>query len=633
MGNWQNVTLGDIGRGFARYRPFIAVIAGVVLVAGFLGGEVRDDTNVTAGNFGDRAGTSGDTSQAASTAEGAGSSVAAGGTTDAASAGSAPATGGATRAIGAAGGSAAASAGATQPAGGEQAASGPLTTPAGVGPDCDPATGRIRVPSLAAPPCHPMVAKGSGKATWQGVTPDAITVVWYRVKASPAVAAALSAAGAADEWPNTQDTVKVWADLLSKHWNLHGRHIDLKIVEGVTETTDDAGGRRDAIDLADKFKPFAVINSPNNSFVDELVGRKILCICTTSQPQEFYESRAPYAGWTTLMSSTQGYIHRAEYVGKRLAGQKAKHAGYRNSPTDPMNDEERVFGLLYYETPDRAYASGVEFFKRELARYGVQLKVALAYPSDLAQAQQDSRSLISRLKAEGVTSVIFSGDFLTPATFTAEADNQQWHPEWIITGSALTDTALFARTYHKDQWNRAFGISFLALRVPREKGESWRLHEWHAQRPPAAENTQATLYAPFFIFGTGVQLAGPNLTPETFGEGLFSYPLTGGRVTAPTFSYGRKGIWDRDPWNLTDFTLYDDVAEIWWDPSEPGPDEVGNNGVGLYRFVDNGKRYMPGTHPASEPRVFDKANAPTILAEHPANEKPPAYGHEHFYGE
>ena len=27
------------------------------------------------------------------------------------------------------------------------------------------------------------------------------------------------------------------------------------------------------------------------------------------------------------MASTQGYIHRAEYVGKRLAGRKAKFAG------------------------------------------------------------------------------------------------------------------------------------------------------------------------------------------------------------------------------------------------------------------------------------------------------------------
>jgi len=631
MGNWQNVTLADIAKGFARYRPFIAVLAGVILVAAFMPGQSRGPSDVTASELdaalgttqttvagdaadagGDIASTDGTTVDGATTAgvTGGGGTVGTGGPARSAS------TGGST-------------AGATS--GGGATSTGAQPVPAGTGADCDPATGRIRIPTKFAAPCKPIVAKAqNGGATSFGVTADEITIVWYRGVADPAVTAALTAAGAADQREDVDHTVQQYADILTHHFNLYGRKIKFHIHNGDAKAEDDAQGRADAKAVVDKYKPFAVINSVNNAFVDQLVASKVICICTTSQPQEFYEQRFPYAGWTTLMSSSQGYIHRAEYVGKRLAGQKARWAGTRDV-TQQMNQEERVFGLLYYETPDNAYRGGVEFFKKELARYGVQLKEVLAYPSNLAQAQEQTRSLISKLKASGVNSVIFSGDPITPATFTTEAQNQRWQPEWIITGSALVDTTLFARTYNQDQWSRAFGISYLSLRFPEEQTTSFNIHRWHTGQPPRAGNTHGVLWAPFFILGTGMHMAGPQLTPQTFAKGLFEYPPTGGFVTAPHTSYGRHGIWDRDPWKLVDLTQYDDVTEIWWDRTATGPDEVGNNGVGMYRYVDGGKRYLPGQHPQTPPKAFDPNGAPTILDRAPENERAPEYEHKHHY--
>jgi hypothetical protein len=128
-------------------------------------------------------------------------------------------------------------------------------------------------------------------------------------------------------------------------------------------------------------------------------------------------------------------------------------------------------------------------------------------------------------------------------------------------------------------------------------------------------------------------MAGPKLTPATFAQGLFDYPVSGaGSVTSPTISYGRHGIWDKAPFNLVDLTQFDDVAEIWWDRTAQGPDDVGNEGVGMYHWVDNGKRYLPGSQPTTDPRVFDDGkNSPTILDTPPANEKPPEYEHKHYY--
>lgn len=626
MGNWQNITLAEIVRGFARYRPFIAVVAGIILVTAFLPGSDPADTDLATGGI-DSVTADGTTTGADAT----GTTVATDDTGAATDAGAAAAGGAVAGAVGRAGGGRAAS---TPTGGGGGATTGGSSTGAvpvaeGIGPDCDQATGRVRVPTKFAPPCKPMVGDNGGN-TSSGVTGKEITLVWYRGVADPAVTAALTAAGAADTQENVNDTITRYSEVLNAHWYFYGRKIKFIIHNGDAEADDDATGRADAKNVVDKYKPFAVINSINNAFVDELVANKVICICTTSQPQEFYEQRFPYAGWTTLMSSSQGYIHRAEYIGKRLAGQKAQYAGTRD--LTPMNTETRVFGLLYYETPENAYRGGVEFFKKELARYGVTLKAVLAYPSNLAQAQEQTRPLISKLKSEGVTSVIFSGDPITPATFSTEAQNQRWQPEWILTGSALTDTTLFARTYNQDQWSRAFGLSYLNVRYPEEQGTAYKMHQWHVGSPPRAGNTYGVLWAPFWIFGTAVHMAGPQLTPQTFAKGLFEYPPTGNMVTAPHTSYGRHGIWDRDPWNLVDLTQYDDVTEIWWDRTASGPDEVGNQGIGMYRYVDGGKRYLPGQHPQSPPRVFDPNGSPTILADVPANEKAPDYEHKHYYG-
>jgi hypothetical protein len=325
------------------------------------------------------------------------------------------------------------------------------------------------------------------------------------------------------------------------------------------------------------------------------------------------------------MSSTQGYIHRAEYVGKRLAGRNAKWAG--TSDALPMNVKKREFGLLYFETADSAYKSGVDFFEKELTKYGVKLKVRLAYtgPPNLAATQEQSRPFIAKLKQSGVTSILFAGDPISPAIFTREATNQRYFPEWIITGSALTDTTIFARTFDQAQWDKAFGVSYLNARYPREQADAYKLHVWHHGRPPTADNQYAVIYneGPFPMF-TGIHMAGPELTPQTWARGMFSFPPTGaGKVTSAHVSFGDHGLWP-----FPDFTQNDDVTEIWWDPRATGEDEVGNPGLGMYRYVDGGNRYLPGKHPKTDPRVFDANKSPTFYDQRPANERPPDYPHQ-----
>src|SRR3546814_12399489 len=88
------------------------------------------------------------------------------------------------------------------------------------------------------------------------------------------------------------------------------------------------------------------------------------------------------------------------------------------------------------------------------------------------------------------------------------------------------------------------------------------------------------LYYQMYILAIGIQLAGPNLTPETFQAGMYAYP--GG--------VGPRGTWGFGP---GDHTPTDDYREIWWDPDRISP-QNNKPGAGVQRTAG-----APG-HPGTE---------------------------------
>ena len=97
------------------------------------------------------------------------------------------------------------------------------------------------------------------------------------------------------------------------------------------------------------------------------------------------------------------------------------------------------------------------------------------------------------------------------------------------------------------------------------------------------------------IFFTGVHLAGPAAhredVPRRARSGSRPTPTT--TPTRLHLSWGRHGIWKG-----VDLTGSDDATVVWWDPDATGPDEVGRDGTGLYRYADEGARYLPGEWPS-----------------------------------
>jgi hypothetical protein len=610
MAKIEEVTIGDLKQGFVRYRPFIAVVAAIaalmIVLPGKGGGGPSTQASTTVGTAYGQDGAQVDAGGGSST------TVAGGNGSPGVSVPGAPAP-----SLG--GGGAGGGAAAPKPGGGGGAAVGSAGGAAkgGMVANCDPATNRISIPARTAVACLPAFSGDNGGATYQGVTADTIKVAWFDGQTDAATEAVLSAAGANDSPEQVEAQIRDWIAFYEAHHQMYGRKVELSIVQGTGPSTDNAAARADALKIAD-MGVFAVLNAPNNTFVDELVARGVMCMCTVSQPIEAYQRWAPYV-WTTLMASTQGYVHRAEYIGKRLANQNAQWAGsalFQNQP--------RKFGIMYYDTDDKAYKAGIDFFVTELRdKYGIEPAVVAEYHGypETARSQEEARPLIQKFVQAGVSSIICVCDPFGPIFFTSEATRQAYLPEWIVTGSALTDTAFFARLYDQNQWSHAFGISYLTARMPEQLGESYRLLTWHFGREPSAPAGYGTIRGPIDLLYQGIHYAGPNLNPNTFRDGMFASPPSGeGTVTGVHQSFGEKGIW---PW--PDYIAFDDVTEVWWDPGANGEDELGNPGVGLYRYVDGGRRYLPGQHPASPPKAFDQAGTVTIYDTPPESDRWPEY--------
>ena len=86
------------------------------------------------------------------------------------------------------------------------------------------------------------------------------------------------------------------------------------------------------------------------------------------------------------------------------------------------------------------------------------------------------------------------------------------------------------------------------------------------------------IYAQLQILAIGVQMAGPNLTPDSFAQGLFRYPTSNGPLGTWKFGDG-------------DYTTSQDSREIYWDPNRKSV-QTGKNGA--YVETEPGKRYAIG---------------------------------------
>jgi len=587
-----------------RYGVALAVVVAlvvtlIVLPGNTTGGQGQLGTGTAAG-----AGAGG--SVRASGPGSAGSSGAGG-----AASGATSSAGGPTGSSGGAGGGGGAAGG---PSGGGGAASasaasgGPAVT-FGTGPHCR-GDGRQLGVSYAMPPCVQWNSKDNGGATGQGVTRNKILIVRYIPQIDPGTRAILQGAQLSDD----PSTVARAYQALTRYGNLHyetyGREVVMQDFNASGSPTSDENSRADAIAIATNIKPFAVIEgdpaqAAPSVFIRELASRNVPCFCSTSWPSDIYTSLPPIV-FSPLPTDTEYAQDTAEYVCKHLAGHNVQYGGV--GVTGP-----RKFGLIYVTGQNEvAFPEDIEakpLAEKYFGQCGIHFVKEVGYSYDPGRNQTDVTNMIAQLKAAGVTTVVPFWDPLYPILITQESTRQAFFPEWIITGTGLSDTTTAGRLYDQNQWNHAFGASPLWITwATVAKSAGYREYHWaRPQDPPGSEGVLINIYrARIAELFTAIQMAGPNLNQSTLTAGAFAYPHTGGTPGRPLLFRTRDYP-----------TAIKDFSEVYYDPNASGPDERGNSGRGEITRADAGKRYQIGQWYSGPPHVFGNAPNPVTVTDNP----------------
>ena len=474
---------------------------------------------------------------------------------------------------------------------------------------CDTSSGMVAIPFVFRTECFADVDDNGG-ATAPGVTADTIKVVaWLPSEDDPVRALLLQRIGFDATNAELREAYEGFVEIFQSSYQTYGRRVELDFVEASGSILDNTAARADAVRAAEELGAFAVLGGPviGTAWTDELHARGVVCIACPgiSDPEPSVFSLPPTSGQTRA--------HLVEYVTTKLAGEPAEFAG------DDLRDEERVFGHLALgmgEGDER----GAERLEEALAEEGVELAESILYPLDPGRAAELATNAVTRMQSAGVTTVLVQADPILLPAFTREATKQEWFPEWVLGGSPFIDTTSFARTFDPRQWEHAFGISYFPPQVDPAVSAPVHLYEWFHGEPPPVEGAipLLLLYPQVTLFFTGLEYAGPELTPETMRNGLFTMPPTARAVTQPSVSYGEHR-WD-DP----DYAGIDDMVELWWDPDAEGLDEAGEAGEGMYRYVDGAARRLRDEW-SRDVRVFDPEGTVTVIEELPAPERPPAY--------
>ena len=278
----------------------------------------------------------------------------------------------------------------------------------------------------------------NGGATAPGVTKDRITVVAVVPNETQLQTDPVKPNHMADRSLSTYvDAIHDYLLPQMKFYETWGRDIEVKFI--TSSGSDEAAQRADVVAVK-AMKPFAVFHEVVKGLdvLETEIAKAKIPIMGFSTTATKANQQAPYR-WGPSDSQAAA-LNSAEVIGKQLVGKKAQYAG------DDVKDQTRKFGVVYIKTLVD-YPQFVDYFKK----YGGTITNENPYDADGSTfgnstvSEELAPTMVTRMKAAGVTTVIMLGDFSMNKALMDNATKQEWNPEWFFTGAVYADIGTLAR--------------------------------------------------------------------------------------------------------------------------------------------------------------------------------------------
>jgi hypothetical protein len=438
-----------------------------------------------------------------------------------------------------------------------------------------------------SPPCVPYFDPklDNGGATSKGVTRDEISIaVPQQFLEDGSIAPRL-------------------ATFFNKRFEFYGRKVTLTAFTPTgcaNGQPDPAKMRADAVAVDEELQAFASLAYCNASgadhhYYDALAQRKTVSITDgnlTTGVESHYAARAPYE-WNVQPGVETILANTAQFVCATLAGRAPRYAGPAQARA-----ATRKFGLIYTRAVDGTVPD-IGPLRNGLKACGTSLfEVRDDQSSD---ASRNGVNTIVSMQNAGVTSILCVCNVLdTRGIYMPAATGQGYQPEWVESTYINNDLDnSYAGNAPPDQAQHVLGVSFRNKLLPKQNMPwYWAIREADPGADPQGNTYYAanSRYQQLLLLASGIQLAGPKLTPQSFAAGLqrarFPNPGAGG---SPYFQ-ARVGF------DSGRHTMTADATMFWYDPQRPGT--IDPSVPGAICYVDRGRRYSLGTWRRSDPTFF-----------------------------
>ncbi|MHB8464549.1 MAG: ABC transporter substrate-binding protein, partial [Acidimicrobiales bacterium] len=438
-----------------------------------------------------------------------------------------------------------------------------------------------------SPACAGWSGGDNGGATSVGVTASTITFT-YRETDLPNIGALVAQMSNGklhvnETQADLERTLRVMTTYFNNHFQFYGRKLQIKIFHGQGSLANEAlgGGQdaatADAIQAAQQEHAFGDLSGLTEPYAEALTAHHVMDFDPLYMSAPWFTQRDPYA-WSVLPDCTKVATAVVDFGTKMFVGRPADYAG------GDLKGKPRRIGIVAPDNP--VYQSCEDTALRAARAAGLPIADHRSYPLSIDTLQSNAQTLVSEFQNEGITTIVLANDPITTFFMTADADQAGYFPEWVLTGVGFSDADYVGQLMDQKEWTHAAGISFLGPQLPERAGPGYAAY----RSVDPNTDPDPLMVDPLFYAGEqvaiGLQMAGPNLTPETFAAGMRRYH--GGPGEAGTWAYPGG-----------DHSAPQAARIIWWNPTKISPFD---NQPGVYE--SNGLFYPIGGFPTGTPPLF-----------------------------
>ncbi|HEX9765141.1 MAG TPA: hypothetical protein VGA36_00155 [Nitriliruptorales bacterium] len=493
-----------------------------------------------------------------------------------------------------------------------------------------------------SPPCVAHFEGDNGGMTHAGVTEAEIQVVFYSdcgtAWLTPSRGADPDVCGASYDLgePATPDNqgsavvriLRAFQRYFNERYQTYGRKVRIHVYfsDNADYATTPEERRADATRHYLEVEPFATFTNNTymgyeDAYLEEMARRGSLIFGSEAGRSEAFFLQYPGYIW--------GYPPTVETMARQFGSVVCNNMVGRPvsfTRDQALHGQPRRLGLLWVDNggADVQFRIARDVVDRMVTDCGGTFVEERTYSewenasgSDVFTAQAN----VAAFQSADVTTIVWPGGFET--LHSDAAGNIGYFPEVVIEGGTAFDGYNAAREQDQDFWDQVWTTSNAVLGPPIEDSDCVRAaHEGDPSMPMddikymCTYNTHYEILRQMF---TGIQVAGPRLTPATIDQGFHAIPAVRSDDPAVPACYYDPG----------DYTCVKDAVLMWWDRTGtprggydyydrenlPRTDqdqrEQGQEaGDGCYRMITGGLRYPAGQWPDGDLPALEATDDP-----------------------